>query len=81
MPRKESETAPEGNGSIPRQEEFGPDQSTLADVYRFFKERLDQSDRYRDGMKSHFDQQEKKLKELMEMTRGTNQRVASLEQS
>ena len=44
------------------------------------KERFDQLDRYLDRMKSHFGQQEKKLDELMEMTRGTNQRVASLEQ-
>ena len=31
-------------------------------------------------MKSCFDQQEKKLNELMEMTRGTNRRISSLEQ-
>ena len=31
-------------------------------------------------MKSHFDPQEKKLDKLMGMTKGTNQRVASLEQ-
>ena len=44
------------------------------------KERSDQSDKYWDRMKSHFDQQENKLDELMEMTRGTNQRVGSLDQ-
>ena len=31
-------------------------------------------------MKSCFDQQKKKLNELMEMTRGTDQRVAGLDQ-
>ena len=36
------------------------------------KERFDQSDRYLDKMKSHFDHQEKKLDEFMEMTRETN---------
>ena len=45
-----------------------------------FKERLDQSDRYWYNMKSHFDQLEKKLDEMVEMTRGTSQRLAGLEQ-
>ena len=69
MPRKESKAVPEGNGPVSQQEEIGPGQPTLADVYRMFKERFDQSDRYWDSMKSHFDQQKKKLDELMEMTR------------
>ena len=43
------------------------------------KERFDQSNRYWERIKSHFDQQ-KKLDELMEMTRGTRQRLAGLEQ-
>ena len=60
MPRKESEAVPESNGPVPQQEEFGSGQPTLADVYRRFKERFDQSDRYLDSMKSHLDQQEKK---------------------
>ena len=80
MPRKESEAVPEGNGSVPQQEDFGSGQPMLlADVYRMFKEQFDQSDRYWDSMKSHFDQQKKKLDELMEMTRGTSQRLAGLE--
>ena len=80
MPRKESEAVPEGNGPVSRQEEFGPDQPTLADANRMYQERLDQLDRYWDRMKSHFDQQEKNMDKLIEMTRGTNQRVASPEQ-
>ena len=80
MPRKESEAVPEGNCPVPQQEEFGSGQPTLADVYRMVKKRFDQSDRYWHRMKSHFDQQVKKLHELMEMMRGTSQRLAGLEQ-
>ena len=40
MPRKESEVL-EGNGPVPQREEFGSDESTLADVYRLFEERFD----------------------------------------
>ena len=38
MPRKESEAVPAGNGPVPQQEEVGPDQPTLANLYRFFKD-------------------------------------------
>ena len=38
MPRNWSEMVPEGSAPVPRQEEFGPDQPTLADVYRLFEE-------------------------------------------
>ena len=79
MPRNWSKAVPGGSDSIPQQEEFGSDQPTLADVYRVVKERFNQSDNYWDGIKSHFVQQEKRLDELVEMTRGTSQRVASLE--
>ena len=41
------------------------------------EERFDKLHRYLDIIKSHFDQQEKKLVELMEIV---DQRVASLEQ-
>ena len=41
MPQKESEAVPEGNDPIPRQEEFGSDQPTLAGVYRLFEESFD----------------------------------------
>ena len=79
MLRKESNAVPEGNdGSVPQQEEFGSSQPTLADVYRMFKERFDQSNKYWCSMRSHFDQQVKKVGELMEITRGTSQRLASL---
>ena len=80
MPRNWSKAALEGNGPVPQQEEFGYGQPTLADVYRMIKERFDQSDRYLGRMKSHFDQQDTKLDELMEVTRGTRHRLASLEQ-
>ena len=79
MSRNWSEGVPEGKGPVPQQEEFGSGQPTLADVYRVFKERFDQSDSYWYSMRSQFDQQEKKLDELVEMTRGASQRVARLE--
>ena len=41
MPRKESEAVPEGNGSVPQQEEFGSNQPTLADVYRTIEMRAE----------------------------------------
>ena len=72
MPRKESEAVPEGNSPVPRQEEFGPDQPTLADVYRVFEEKFE---RQRKENKSLLD----KMDELIEM-RGTSQRLVSLEQ-
>ena len=84
MPRKESEGAPEGNGPVPQQEEFGSGEPTLADVYRRFEERLDRQqkimnscfDRHQKKMDSYFDRWNRKLDE---MTRGTSQRAASLE--
>ena len=76
MPRNWSKAAPEGNGPAPHQKEFGPDQPTLADVYRLFEERLDRQLKLRE---SRFDQQDKKLDELMEKTREPRQRSASLE--
>ena len=77
-PRKESKDVPEGNdGLVPRQEEFGSGQPKLANVYRMFKERFDQSDRYWCRMRIHFDQLET-LDEIVEMTE-TDQRLASLE--
>ena len=77
MPRKWSKAVPEGNGPVPHQEEFGPDQPTLADVYRLFKERLDRQLKLLEG---RFDQHNEKLDELMEDTRESRQRSASLEQ-
>ena len=50
MLRKESEAVYEGNGPVPRQEEFGPDQPTLTDVYRLFEKRFE---RELKGVKSH----------------------------
>ena len=38
MPRKEGKAVPEGNGPVPQHDEFGPDQPTLADIYRLFEE-------------------------------------------
>ena len=80
MSRNDSKAVSEGNdGPVPLQEEFGSGQLTLVDVYRVFKERFDQSDRYWYSMRSCFDQQVKKLDELMEMTRRASQRLVNLE--
>ena len=70
MPRNWSKAVPEGNGPIPHQDEFGPDQPTSADVYRRFEEMFD---RQLNQMKSYFD-------EFTEKMRETRQRSASLEQ-
>ena len=94
MPRNWSKAVPEGNDPVPHQDEFGPDQPTMVDLYRMIKERFDQSDKYLDRMKSqfdqldrylvrmksHFDEEDGKLDERMEMTRGTRQRLAGLKQ-
>ena len=66
MPRKESKAIPEDNDPVSQQEEFGSDQPTMADVYRMIEELFDKLDR--------------KLYELTENLRATDQRVASLEQ-
>ena len=82
MPRKASKAAPEGNdGPVPQQEEFGLGQPTLAGVYRMFKKRFDQSDIYWYSIKSHFDQQEKKLDEMAEEMRMMDQRISSQKQN
>ena len=52
MPRKESEAVPEGNGPVPKQEELGSDQPTLADIYQLFEERFE---RQLKRVKSHLD--------------------------
>ena len=72
MPRQESEAVSGGNGPVPRQEEFEPDQLRLADLYRLFKEGFK---RKRRENKSLLD----KMDELIEM-RATDKRLASLEQ-
>ena len=77
MPRNWSEAVPQGNGPVPRHEEFGPDQSTLADVYRLYEESFDRQ--LKIGM-NRFRQQEKNLDEMVEGMRETDQRAASLEQ-
>ena len=66
MPRNCSEAVPEGNGIVLQQEEFGSDEPTLADVYRIIEALLDKSDR--------------KLDELAEGMKVTDQRLANLEQ-
>ena len=55
MPRKQGKAVPEGNGPVPQQDEFGPDQPTLVDIYRLLEERFD---RQLNLMKSHFDQRQ-----------------------
>ena len=69
IPRNRSKTVPEGNGPVPKHDEFGPDQPTLADMYRLFEERID---RQLNQMKSHFD-------ELTDKIRDTRQRLAGLQ--
>ena len=66
MPRNWSEAVPESNSPGPQQKEFGSDQPTLADIYRMMEELFDKSDR--------------KLNEHAEVMRGTDKRLASLEQ-
>ena len=67
MLRNWSKAVPEGNGTVPQQEEFGSDQPTLADVYRMIEELFDKSSR--------------KMDELAEEMRETDQRFTSLEQA
>ena len=72
MPRKESEAVPEGNCPIPQQEEFGPDEPTLADIYRLCEERFDR-------MNSYSDRWNRKLDEISDETRVMDEHVTSLE--
>ena len=53
MPRNWSKTWPEGNGPVPRQDEFRPDKLTLVDLYRRFEEIFDRQLKL---MESRFDQ-------------------------
>ena len=41
MQQNQGKAVPEGDGPVPRHDKFGPDQPTLADIYRLFEERLD----------------------------------------
>ena len=76
MPRKESEVVPEGNGPVPQEEKFGSGELTLADLFRFFYERLDIRLKI---MESCFDRWDRKLDEMAKYWRNMDQRVASLE--
>ena len=73
MPRNWSKAVPEGNGPVPQQEEFGPDQPTLADVYRLFEERFE---RQLKEVKSHLN----KIDELADKMRAAKQHLAGLKQ-
>ena len=53
MPRNWSKAVPEDNGPVPCQDEFGSNQSTLADVSQHREERLDKQ---LNRTKSHFDE-------------------------
>ena len=67
MPRNWSKAVPGGNGPVPQKEEqSGPDQPTLADVFRFFEE--------------SFDRKLKIMDELADELRATKQRLAGMEQ-
>ena len=50
MPRNWSKAVPEGNDSVPQQEEFGSDKPTLADVCQMIEELFDKSDRKLDEL-------------------------------
>ena len=67
MTRNWSEAIPEGNGPVPQQEKFGSDQPMLADIHRRMEELFDKPDR--------------KLDELEEEIRATEQRLAGQEQN
>ena len=41
MPRKQSKAVPEGNGPVLHHDEFGSDESMMADIYRLLEEILD----------------------------------------
>ena len=73
MPQNGSKAVPDDNGPVPRQEEFGSDQPTLADVYPLFEERFE---RQLKEVKSRVD----KMGELADKMRATKQRLAGLEQ-
>ena len=75
MPRMESKVVPEGNAPIPRQEEFGSHQTTLADLYRLFEKRFDRQLKI---MKSCFDRWDRKLDEMAEDWRSMDQRLTRL---
>ena len=80
MPRKDCEAVPEGNCPISQQEEFGSDEPTLADIYRLCEERCDRQlkrmDSFFDGMDDRWN---KKLDEISDEMRKTDQHVTSLE--
>ena len=61
---KKSEAVPKGNGPVPQQEEFGSGESTLADVYRMFKERFDRWDRKLDEMEEDWRSMDQRLTRL-----------------
>ena len=80
MPRKWSKAVSEGNNPVPHQDEIGPDQPTVAALYRMIKERFDKLDRNLERMMRYFDQQDKRLDELTEKMREARQRLAGLNQ-
>ena len=72
MPRKDCEAVPEGNCSLPQQEEFVSGEPTLADIYRLCEERFDRMDSYSDRWN-------RKLDEISDETRVMDQHVTSQE--
>ena len=67
MPRKGSGVVPVGNGPVPKQEEFGSSQPTLADVYRLAEQLFEEV-------------WNRNIDKLTENLRWADKRVASLEQ-
>ena len=72
MLREASKTVPEGNGPVPQKEEFESGQLTMGDVYRLLVEKFDRMDSYSDRL-------DKRMDEISEEMRKTNQHVICLE--
>ena len=66
MSRNWSKAVSESNGPVPHQDKVGPDQPTIADLYRTIVERFDRSD--------------KQFDKLLDKTRETNQRFPDQEE-
>ena len=72
MPRKESETASEGNGPILQQKEFDAGQPTIENVHRMMKKKIGRWGRKLDEISD-------KIEEFIEEQRSVDQRSTRLE--
>ena len=76
IPQKQSKTVPRGNGPVPRHDEFGSGKPSMVNLHRMLEENFD---RQLSKMRNHFVRQDKKLDELSEKMRTTNQRLVDLQ--